>query len=101
MLESTVTAIGDNFLTLSPFLSSKRTLFKFQLDKMDGGYTAWAAGEPNDYRKGGHCLDLDYGKGRAWNDLDCSINAAYLCKRKIGTVVIDKVSSAEYRYTSL
>jgi hypothetical protein len=48
---------------------------------VDGLYTNWSPGRPNDASGLNHCLSVKLGTGRLWFDSDCAGMAYYVCER--------------------
>ncbi|KAE8279467.1 hypothetical protein D5F01_LYC23056 [Larimichthys crocea] len=46
------------------------------------GYSNWCPGEPNN-TQGQHCLQINHGNGKCWDDVQCDIGRPSVCAREI------------------
>ena len=45
-------------------------------------FSKWAYGQPDDYGRGEHCMDLRY-QFSGWNDNHCEIAQKYICELEL------------------
>ncbi|XP_017289097.1 ladderlectin [Kryptolebias marmoratus] len=45
-------------------------------------YTNWCRGEPNNHGRIEHCLEMNHGGGKCWNDLNCHLRKPSVCVLK-------------------
>jgi hypothetical protein len=48
---------------------------------VNGLYSNWSPGHPNDASGPNHCLAVKLATGRLWFDADCAATALYVCER--------------------
>ncbi|XP_035809002.2 ladderlectin-like [Amphiprion ocellaris] len=46
-------------------------------------YTNWCPGEPNNGRTTQHCVQMNFGDTKCWDDLQCSYRRPSVCAKKI------------------
>ncbi|XP_028420386.1 ladderlectin-like [Perca flavescens] len=46
-------------------------------------YQNWCPGEPDNWRSIQHCLQMNYGEGKCWDDVGCSSLRPFVCSKKI------------------
>ncbi|XP_074518387.1 galactose-specific lectin nattectin-like [Halichoeres trimaculatus] len=46
-------------------------------------FTYWCRGEPNNYWGNQHCIQMNYGGGKCWDDLSCYDHRPYVCARSL------------------
>ncbi|XP_062416493.1 galactose-specific lectin nattectin-like [Pungitius pungitius] len=51
-------------------------------DGSEFDYILWSAGEPNNGRGRQHCLRMNHGGDRAWDDVECRVKAPSICAKK-------------------
>uniref|UniRef100_UPI0037E96442 C-type mannose receptor 2-like n=1 Tax=Semicossyphus pulcher TaxID=241346 RepID=UPI0037E96442 len=45
-------------------------------------YTDWCRGEPNNAGWSQHCLQMNYGSAKCWDDVSCSTSLPYVCAKR-------------------
>ena len=45
-----------------------------------GGLTFWSSGQPDNARSSEHCLQINFGSDKGWNDHKCDYKGKYLCE---------------------
>ncbi|XP_047435774.1 lymphocyte antigen 75-like [Mugil cephalus] len=46
-------------------------------------YSNWCRGEPNNGQRTQHCLQMNYGASKCWDDLQCNVHRPSVCAKKI------------------
>ncbi|XP_028420438.1 ladderlectin-like isoform X1 [Perca flavescens] len=46
-------------------------------------YQNWCPGEPSNWRGSQHCLQMNFGEGKCWDDVGCSALLPFVCSKKI------------------
>lgn len=47
------------------------------------GFTSWSVGQPDNANSNEHCLEINFGSDRRWNDRPCSYKEKYICEIEI------------------
>ncbi|KAM6894937.1 ladderlectin-like isoform 1-T1 [Lycodopsis pacificus] len=54
----------------------------FWSDGTSFSYVNWCHGEPNNYHGRQHCLHMNYGAQKCWDDVQCSYNKPSVCVKR-------------------
>ncbi|XP_047436565.1 ladderlectin-like [Mugil cephalus] len=46
-------------------------------------YSNWCPGEPNNGQRAQHCLQINYGASKCWDDVQCNVHRPSVCAKKI------------------
>ncbi|XP_051799768.1 type-2 ice-structuring protein-like [Acanthochromis polyacanthus] len=46
-------------------------------------YTSWCPGEPNNHLAPQHCIQMNFGNTKCWDDLQCSYRRPSVCAKRI------------------
>ncbi|XP_059210792.1 ladderlectin-like [Centropristis striata] len=46
-------------------------------------YTNWCPGEPNNWRGRQHCIQINFGADKCWDDVGCGASRPFVCSKKM------------------
>ncbi|XP_035849575.1 zinc finger protein 638 [Sander lucioperca] len=82
IFQAVVAAVHSPKLTPDKSQSEEKDVWLWS-DSSLFSYQNWCPGQPNNHHGSQHCLQMNFGGGKCWDDVRCSVRRPFVCSKKI------------------